>query len=270
MTTATHVITVCSVDRRGHLLRQLDGVRRWMPEAVHHTVQIGAADFPIRGSSVVDHTGSGDVNLSAARNAGGDAAVEAGADHLVFLDADCVPGPDLGRLYELAVREHPSAVVCGPVTYLPEPAAHTGPVELSDLSRMTSPHPARPNPPTGHLQPATAAEYELFWSLSFAVSANLWKRLRRETGGFCERYTGYGGEDTDFAMLLRQEGIPMVWVGGAHAYHQWHAVSSPPVEHVDAVLRNAELFRQRWGWWPMRGWLEAFTQRGLITWPPPA
>lgn len=268
MTGATHVITVCSMNRRDHLLRQLDGVRRWLPGAVHRTVQIGRTGFPVEGSAVVDRTGPGEVNLSAARNAGADAAVRAGAKRLIFLDADCIPGPDLGRFYDLAVREHPGAVVCGPVTYLPEPAAHAGPVELSELAGLTAPHPARPDPPAGELRPATADEYELFWSLSFAVSADLWAELRRNTGGFCEQYTGYGGEDTDFAMLLRKECIPMLWAGGAHAYHQWHPVSSPPVEHVAAVLRNAELFHQRWGWWPMRGWLEAFAEQGLIRWPP--
>jgi hypothetical protein len=57
----------------------------------------------------------------------------------------------------------------------------------------------------------------------------------------------------------------MRWVGGAHAFHQFHPVSDPPVEHVHDIVRNAKVFHQRWGWWPMSNWLNAFEQRGLIT-----
>ena len=39
--------------------------------------------------------------------------------------------------------------------------------------------------------------------------------------------------------------------------------SDPPVEHVADIVRNANLFHERWGWWPMAGWLEAFDARGL-------
>lgn len=27
---------------------------------------------------------------------------------------------------------------------------------------------------------------------------------------------------------------------------------------------NATIFHQRWGWWPMRDWLDSFEQQGLI------
>ena len=42
-------------------------------------------------------------------------------------------------------------------------------------------------------------------------------------------------------------------------------MSSPPVEHLDDILRNGRVFRDRWGSWPMRGWLEAFERRGLVS-----
>ena len=41
-------------------------------------------------------------------------------------------------------------------------------------------------------------------------------------------------------------------------------MSRPPVEHVDDIVRNAEIFRRRWGATPMLGWLEAFEERGLV------
>jgi GT2 family glycosyltransferase len=100
----------------------------------------------------------------------------------------------------------------------------------------------------------------MFWSLSFATSASTWRRI----GGFCEDYTGYGGEDTDFGQLARQAGVELCWVGDAWAFHQHHPKRSPPTEHLDDILRNAELFHRRWGWWPMEGWLAEFADAGLV------
>lgn len=102
--------------------------------------------------------------------------------------------------------------------------------------------------------------YELFWSLSFAATRETWDRL----GGFDEGYEGYGGEDTDFAFRAREAGIALVWVGGAHAYHQHHPTSNPPVQHLDDILRNGRRFAERWGEWPMQGWLSAFADLGLV------
>lgn len=75
---------------------------------------------------------------------------------------------------------------------------------------------------------------------------------------------GYGAEDTDFAYRLHAQGRNLRWVGGAHAYHQWHAVSSPPVEHLDDILTNATRFHTTWDTWPMQGWLTQFQEMGLV------
>ena len=91
------------------------------------------------------------------------------------------------------------------------------------------------------------------------MSARSWKAV----GGFDEGYVGYGGEDTDFAQRLGRAGGRLVWVGGARAFHQHHATSSPPVEHVHDIVVNANRFARRWGWWPMEGWLDAFADLGL-------
>jgi len=101
--------------------------------------------------------------------------------------------------------------------------------------------------------------YELFWSLSFALTTQTWESI----GGFCEAYNGYGAEDTDFAQIARQVGIGMYWVGDALAYHQHHPSAEPPVQHLDDILTNGTIFARRWGWWPMQGWLSAFERAGL-------
>ncbi len=196
--------------------------------------------------------------LARSRNAGVAAAVEHGAELLVVLDVDCLPAPAMLARYGAAAasRQGKHALLAGPVTYLP-PAPREG-WQLSDLARHRAPHPARPAPSDGDLE---VGEHRLFWSLSFALMAQTWKRI----GGFCPAYVGYGGEDTDFAMLARQAGVPLLWVGGADAYHQHHPVSHPPVEHLTDILRNGELFRTRWGHWPMEGWLEEFERLHLVT-----
>jgi hypothetical protein len=56
----------------------------------------------------------------------------------------------------------------------------------------------------------------------------------------------------------------MRWVGGAVAFQQHHSISDPPVEHLDDIIRNANIFHQCWRWWPMEGWLRAFADRGLF------
>ena len=204
--------------------------------------------------------------LARARNLAARTAREHGAHHLVFLDVDCIPGPGLVATYarELAsphTREAPHpAVLCGDVAYLPPPAGRTGWTDRADLARLPEVGRHRPDRvllPPGRRLPEP--DLRQFWSLSFALSADDFAA----TGGFCEDYVGYGGEDTDFAQVVGACGGSLTWVGGATAYHQHHDSRTPPVEPLEAVVRNAGVFADRWGWWPMEGWLEAFRRRGL-------
>jgi hypothetical protein len=136
----------------------------------------------------------GPLPLAQARNTGAQHALRAGADLLIFLDVDCIPGTLLVQRYlQIAASEPDPTVLCGPVAYLPPPPAAC--YQLSALAELGRPHPARPVPPETGTQ--SGGDHALFWSLSFAVHAKLW----RELGGFCEQYTGYGGEDTDFGQL---------------------------------------------------------------------
>jgi hypothetical protein len=134
-------------------------------------------------------------------------------------------------------------------------------VGAGDLPPAATAARLRPRHARGPRRPAPRpAPAELFWSLSYAVGSATWERC----GGYCEEYVGYGGEDTDLGRSLLAQGIGLGWTGDARAYHQHHPVSSPPVEHLHDVLRNGRLFRDRWGEWPMRGWLEQFERRGLV------
>lgn len=197
--------------------------------------------------------------LAAARNIGAGAALAGGAESLIFLDVDCLPGDHLVQRYAAVTRRRTGKpqLWCGPVHYLPALQAGQSAYDDRDLA-ASRPHPARPAPAAD--QTIDEPRLELFWSLSFSMTAGHW----REIGGFCENYVGYGAEDTDFARSVGAVGGGMTWVGGAVAYHQYHPTSSPPVQHLDDILRNAELFARRWGDYPMLGWLRQFESMGLV------
>lgn len=196
--------------------------------------------------------------LAAARNRAAERALGAGADVLVFLDVDCLPGPDLIERYATAASaDGVGRVLSGAVHYLGP--RENGSVYTAAELGASRPHPARPVAlPGAELR---ADDVRLFWSLSFALSAGAW----HDIGGFDETYEGYGGEDTDFAMRLDAAGAQLWWLGSAVAHHQHHAVESPPRRHLADIVRNANLFRQRWGWFPMEGWLSRFASEGLVT-----
>jgi len=247
------VITIVA-GRHRHLRRQLEGLAAGSVRPDHHVV-VAMGDPAVRDvvgghAEVVDLAARDHLPLATARNSGAAQAIAVGAELLVFLDVDCVPGTRLIARYRDTAADH--TLLCGPVTYLPP-----GTPPLDRLASLTDPHPARPVPPDSEI--LEHGDHTLFWSLSFAVTTRTWQQL----GGFCEDYTGYGGEDTDFGQIARVVGVGLTWVGGAHAYHQHHPVQDPPVDHLDDILVNATLFHRRWGWWPMRGWLDAFAAQGL-------
>lgn len=256
----TAVITIVS-GRHEHLRRQRAGLAAGARVPDRHVVV--AMDDPdiagIVGEPVVTVPADGDrLPLARARNLGAAHALAAGAELLVFLDVDCIPGTGLVARYEEVAAD--GALLCGPVTYLPPAPDYP----LHELHRLTDPHPGRPAPAAHEVR--RGGDHTLFWSLSFATTAATWRRI----GGFCEDYTGYGGEDTDFGQRARAAGVDLWWIGGAHAYHQYHPVSDPPVEHVDDIVANATRFHRRWGWWPMTDWLEAFAEDGLVRYDPSA
>lgn len=255
------VVTICSPERHDHVVNQH---RLLAPERTgwkHLLVRLGAPEWePWHGCWAIDVPVDGPLPLAFARNAGLDEAVASGLETIVALDADCVMPPASLDRYQEALTENSDAVTCGPVTYLDTGAS----IESSELKRATNPHPVRPMPRDDAISIATDEEYSLFWSLSFALTAKTWCGLRERGAGFAEEYRGYGAEDTDFGRRLCQLGTQMLWVGGAHAYHQFHPVCSPPVEHLDDILRNGAIFAREWGWWPMGGWLREFELAGLI------
>ncbi|MDT0212738.1 glycosyltransferase family 2 protein [Rothia sp. ARF10] len=267
MAETTWVVTAVS-GRHDHLREQRRVLAEVAPQAHHVVVSMGdpaiegvvaEASRP-PGRDVVRQVEPGPplLPLSRARNLGVEMALSHGAALVVLLDVDCVPGPGLVGAYEQAARVCPRALLAGPVTYLA--AGVAVPKDPADLADLRAPHAARPDPPAGSL--VAGGDPDLFWSLSCAMTPQTWRLV----GGFHEGYAGYGAEDTDFGRLARSRGVDLVWVGGADAFHQHHPVSSPPIEHLADIVRNARTFHDRWREWPMRGWLEEFRRRGLVRW----
>ncbi len=258
------VVTVVH-GRHEHLANQLRGLAISDPSTSHVVVAIDDLEVgPIctlhRGQRVVrvlDVPGHPlGLPLSSARNEGVNHALTEGAELVVLLDVDCLAGVGTIDRYVAAAAATGPSLLCGPVTYLPEDVALPG--HPAGLEALRHPHPVRPDPPSDAVQ--RRGDMNLFWSLSVALTPATWNIV----GGFCEDYIGYGGEDTDLGRIADASGVELVWVGGADVYHQHHLVTTPPVEHLDDIIRNATLFHARWGTWPMKGWLQEFDALGLL------
>lgn len=259
MTRAVAVVTIAH-GRHEHLSRQIRSLAAGTRTVPHLMVAMGdpylvASDLGADSHVVAIDADPEALPLAAARNLGARQAIAGGAQTLVFLDVDCLAGPGLVAAYDDVVGRWPGTVWSGPVTYLPFGLSEQ---QLARPWELDAPHPARPAPAPGDV--VHGADPGLFWSLSFGVDARAWQR----SGGFCERYVGYGGEDTDFALHAADLGLGFGWVGDARAYHQYHPTHDPPVQHLKDILRNGAIFHERWGRWPMDGWLDAFERLGLI------
>lgn len=207
--------------------------------------------FPVRQVRVTRTDGH--LPLAAARNA---AAAAATGEVLAFVDVDCIPAPDF--VADVAAMAPPGAgLVMGEVLYLPHGAAEDGP-DFDRFERCAVRHSDRQAPPEAPRAPCE--DYRCFWSLNFALHRDDWAR----SGGFDERFHGYGGEDTDFGRSLAERGIPISWIRGARVYHQHHAHCMPPIHHLRSVLRNSELFAEKWGHRTMGHWLYGFQMLGLV------
>lgn len=242
--------------RETHLTNMIDGLSRQsrLPdELVIGVMQPTPFDLPDTPFPVRQIHVSGDaLPLAAARNA---AVAGASGDALIFLDVDCIPEPGLVADY----LDHLDAggLMMGEVLYLPAGATERG-LDFEVFADIGVRHADRRGPPEAGRD--ACRDTRCFWSLNFAMSRADWHRA----GGFDEDYVGYGGEDTDFGRRLEVANVPLWWVQGARAYHQFHPHAMPPVHHLRSVLQNADVFARKWGQRTMQHWIEAFTLMGLI------
>ncbi|MGR3541532.1 MAG: galactosyltransferase-related protein [Hasllibacter sp.] len=205
--------------------------------------------FPVRQVRVAGD----ELPLAKARNA---VASAARGHRLIFLDVDCIPAPEFVATYERGMDVW-DGMLMGEVMYLPKGATDGG-LDFERFASTAERHSDRQAPPPFGIRPCD--DYRCFWSLNFAMPRAVWDR----SGGFCEDYVGYGGEDTDYGRVLDERGIRIGWLKGGLCYHQYHPHHMPPVHHIGAILRNTRIFRDRWGEYTMGHWLHAFEMMGLI------
>jgi N-acetylglucosaminyl-diphospho-decaprenol L-rhamnosyltransferase len=254
--------------RGDHLASLVDGLGRaqsappfelivgWMGGTDPRPALARARGFEARAISV-----EGDeLPLAGARNALAEAAA---APLLVFLDVDCVPSAGLLSTYMAVLRDRGlDALAIGETRYLPRGLRADGAPE-STLRRAAKPHADRvalfPAPDSIRVD----SRHDLFWSLNFALRRST---FRERIGGFDPAFRGYGIEDTDFAMRAAASAVPLAWVGGALAFHQWHPPTRLRPEGVPALVENVRRYRERWGDWPAKGWLAELAAAGLVDW----
>lgn len=252
------VITIVK-GREAHLYNLLQGVKtsRLQPDeirivAIDEVPDLTAfKDLPIEISQISSK--GANLPIAEARNIG---AENAKFDHLIFLDVDCIPHPEFFDDMITQGLAHKTLIMGNPY-YLESSIPQN--FELSDLEELSAAHPARPE----ISELVEAGDYMLFWSLAFYIPKQLFKVLE----GFDAQFTGYGAEDTDVAMKMRQiKSIYPLLLSPAKVYHQQHPVHSPPVHQVEAIVINARIFYEKWERWVMENWLEEFRKLGLIRW----
>lgn len=256
-------VLVIAHGRAGHLRQLLAGAERsvelpceiilvYMDEPDPEQV---TCSLPLRIHHVSSRDCETGLPLAKARNA---AAALASSPNLVFLDVDCIPSVTLFTGMVDAIETEPVLAMAEP-RYLPAPLESGTSTNDSLLMAASIAHHSRENLAGS----GTSSHHEMFWSLGFSIKRELFSQL----GGFDEGFTGYGAEDTDFAFRARAAGVPMCFVPQP-LFHQHHGVHKPPLNHFDAIIANARRFHERWGTWPMEGWLGAFAAGGLLDWEP--
>ncbi len=162
-----------------------------------------------------------------------------------------------------AARNRAAEMAAGDVRYLPGTDTDwldqkTGAPDFQLLLSTGVRHPSKRPLDDASFLPIT--DFGELWGLAFILSAKIW----HAAGGMDEDYIGYGAEETDLGRRLECSGARMYWLGGTICFHQHHHVHKPPLQHFESIIRNARLFRSRWGEWCMQYWLDDFERRGLV------
>lgn len=245
MTVTLAVITLAC--GRGELVRQVAALRRGTLQPDLHVVTVvgsgeGAEDtgddVQSPWETVVRSVApaEGEEPISFAHNSGAAEAIARGAQILVFLDGDIIPGEELIRSYASALPEaqveDPVGVSAGQLHQILQEQTPTlwggvvaelpeidgdGDYDLDSLDKGADHHADRPRVKDGDVE--RSADLTRFDSANFAMLVADFLRV----GGFPD--DELVGEDSALAETVRQLGGSLVWVGGAIAYRQ-HVGSS--------------------------------------------
>lgn len=253
-------IIITMADRDEHLLNLLSGLNKStsfpdeiiivcieetidLPEVFHFHIK--TLLFPIR-STPFPHTKARNLGASVAKN-----------DHLIFLDADCIPEPAFIEKMTGYVRDNDGLMMAFP-RFLDGPSRF----EDSERTLIKNSHTVRKYPaPDGGVE--KQEDYSMFLNMAFAISKKNFDKI----GGFNQKFNGYGPHGVDFAYRAREADIPL-YATGATIFHQPHREHPPALQHFEEVVDNCCRFYENWNEWPMQSSLSELKSLGLIKWEP--
>jgi len=184
-------------------------------------------DLPDPGFPVLQFlVGETETPLASARNA---AAAKALGDQLVFLDIDCVPGPDFVADY-IAALETVEGAVLGDLRRLSLPS-DGGLPDFAALDRRAR----RRQGPSGFLP----ADPDRFRSAAFGISRLDWEA----SGGFDTAFATATAIDADFARSLARAGLPLTRMPGGRAFR----LGEKMVKDAGSDDADAARLAAKWG-----------------------
>lgn len=84
-----------------------------------------------------------------------------------------------------------------------------------------------------------------------------------KTGGFDETFDGYGLNDEDFFAQCREVGLTLT-DSPSMVFSPVRDLTRCPVNHLLDFVHNAQLFREKWGFFPRKDILNSYAEKGLI------
>lgn len=211
----------------------------WMTSPSSHSL-VQSEHFPVKHCFATTDT----LPIARARNRG---AAATDAATLLFMDVDCVIHPKL--LSEVSKNVSCGTTTGSVMTELEVIPDHTGYEVLSRLPESRGPR-----------QKALQHQQEGFQSSLFAVLREDFEKV----DGFDENYAGFGIGDIDFATRCNRAGInhrtlPLV------TYKQYRNCRACPLNHLLDIVCNANLYKEKWGYYPKTQWLSTFMARGFVS-----
>lgn len=177
-----------------------------------------------------------------ARDTGARMAVEAGAELLIFLDADALPSLHLVDRYAEALAR-PSddgpRVLCGGLVD-PGPRSAAG-FQWSRLDQLVAEDLAAIGLAAGEVIPEPRVER--FRAASFGITAEDLESI----GGMVGPELNSSDHDLDLASRLKEAGGHLGWLVGVTALRRPRSLADVTPVELDTLARAANRFERRWG-----------------------
>lgn len=143
-------------------------------------------------------------------------AEKAEGDILIFLDCDIVIPPDfLAKTWETLGKER--KLIFTLRKRIPENAEVK---QLKDLKRIKCEKDEREQ--VCSLFESDYSQIKSIWLWVYSHTMCMWRDDFKKSGGFSEKFSGWGLEDTEFSYRIYKMGIPIVCDSKSKCYHLWH------------------------------------------------